>query len=80
MMQVRLAPHDEPHLHGHLLALVPKGFILESFANPVRDLFWFKIYDHNPRIEKSALQLDDTPGLGTEFDQKALDGFGTRSM
>jgi L-alanine-DL-glutamate epimerase-like enolase superfamily enzyme len=80
MMHIWLAPHHEPHLHGHLLASVPNGFILESFANPERDPFWFEIYDRKPRIEKSVLYLDDTPGLGIEFNQKALDRYGTQLL
>jgi L-alanine-DL-glutamate epimerase-like enolase superfamily enzyme len=78
MMYVWLAPHHEPHVHGHLLASVPNGYILESFANPERDPFWFEIYDRKPKIEKSILYLDNTPGLGIEFNQKAIERYGTR--
>ena len=78
MCHIRMAPHHEPALHAHLLASVPNGYILESFANPDRDPFWFEIYDRKPRIEKSILYLDDTPGLGVEFNQKALARYGTR--
>ena len=42
---IKMAPHHEPVLHGHLLASIPNGYILESFANPDRDPFWFEIYD-----------------------------------
>jgi L-alanine-DL-glutamate epimerase-like enolase superfamily enzyme len=80
MMHIWLAPHHEPHVHGHLLASVPNGFILESFANPERDPFWFEIYDRKPKIEKSILYLDDTPGLGIEFNQKAIEKYGTRLL
>jgi L-alanine-DL-glutamate epimerase-like enolase superfamily enzyme len=78
MCHIRMAPHHEPALHAHLLASVPNGYILESFANPDRDPFWFEIYDRKPRIEKSILYLDDTPGLGVEFNQKALARYGTK--
>jgi L-alanine-DL-glutamate epimerase-like enolase superfamily enzyme len=78
MEHLWLAPHHEPVLHGHLLASVPNGFILESFAEPERDPFWFEIYDRKPKIEKSVLHLDDTPGLGIEFNEKALERYGTR--
>jgi len=78
MSHIRMAPHHEPALHAHLLASVPNGYILESFANPDRDPFWFEIYDRKPRIEKSILYLDDTPGLGVEFNQKALARYGTK--
>ena len=78
MCHIHMAPHHEPALHAHLLASVPNGYILESFANPDRDPFWFEIYDKKPRIEKSVLYLDDTPGMGVEFNQKALARYGTK--
>jgi len=80
MCHIRMAPHHEPALHAHLLASVPNGYILESFANPDRDPFWFEIYDKKPRIEKSVLYLDDSPGLGIEFNQKALARYGTKIL
>ncbi len=78
MCHMLMAPHHEPPLHGHLLASVPNGYILEGFANPDRDPFWFEIYDRKPRIEKSMLYLDDTPGQGIEWRQKAIEQYGTR--
>jgi L-alanine-DL-glutamate epimerase-like enolase superfamily enzyme len=78
MCHVQMAPHHEPIVHGHLLASIPNGYILEGFANPDRDPFWFEIYDKRPKIEKSMLYLDDTPGWGIEFRQKALDQYGTK--
>jgi L-alanine-DL-glutamate epimerase-like enolase superfamily enzyme len=78
MMYIQMAPHHEPVLHGHLLASVPNGYILESFANPDRDPFFFELYDRKPRIEKSVLYLDDTPGFGVEFNQKSLQRYGTK--
>ena len=80
MLYIRMAPHHEPTLHGHLLASIPNGYILESFANPDRDPFWFEIYDRKPRIERSVLYLDDTPGFGVEFNQKALQQYGTKVL
>ncbi|HYM09922.1 MAG TPA: enolase C-terminal domain-like protein, partial [Bryobacterales bacterium] len=80
MCHIRMAPHHEPILHGHLLASIPNGYILEGFANPDRDPLWFEIYDRHPRIEKGMLYLDDTPGQGIEFRQKALDQYGTRIL
>jgi L-alanine-DL-glutamate epimerase-like enolase superfamily enzyme len=78
MMYIQMAPHHEPVLHGHLLASVPNGYILESFANPDRDPFFFELYDRRPRMEKSVLYLDDTPGFGVEFNQKSLQRYGTK--
>ncbi len=80
MSHIQMAPHHEPVLHGHLLASVPNGHILESFANPERDPFFFELYDRRPRIEKSVLYLDDTPGFGIEFNQKALQRYGTKIL
>ncbi len=80
MCHIQMAPHHEPPLHGHLLASVPNGYILEGFANPDRDPFWFEIYDRKPRVEKSVLYLDDTPGQGIEWKQKAIDQYGTRIL
>jgi len=80
MSYIRMAPHHEPVLHGHLLASIPNGLILESFANPDRDPFWFELYDRKPRIEKSVLYLDNTPGFGIEFNQKALAKYGTKVL
>jgi L-alanine-DL-glutamate epimerase-like enolase superfamily enzyme len=80
MCHIKMAPHHEPVLHGHLLASVPNGYILESFANPERDPFWFEIYDRKPRIEKSILYLDDTPGFGVEFSQRAIQKYGTKIL
>jgi L-alanine-DL-glutamate epimerase-like enolase superfamily enzyme len=71
-----MAPHHEPALHAHLLASIPNGYILESLANP--DPFWFELYDRKPRIEKSILYFDATPGLGVTFSQKALERYGTK--
>jgi L-alanine-DL-glutamate epimerase-like enolase superfamily enzyme len=64
-------------LHGYLFTSIPNGYILESFANPDRDPFWSEIYDRKPRIEKSILYLDSTPGFGIEFNRKALQPYGT---
>lgn len=80
MCYIKMAPHHEPVLHGHLLASVPNGHILESFANPDRDPFFFELYDRLPRIEKSVLYLDNTPGFGVEFNQKALKQYGTKVL
>jgi L-alanine-DL-glutamate epimerase-like enolase superfamily enzyme len=80
MSFIKMAPHHEPVLHGHLLASIPNGYILESFANPDRDPFWFELYDRKPRVEKSMLYLDNTPGFGVEFNQKALQQYGTKVL
>lgn len=78
MYHIWMAPHHEPQLHGHLLASVPNGYILESFANPDRGPFWFEIYSQKPVIKDSILTLSDDPGIGVEFDAKALQMYGAK--
>ncbi|MGH9664756.1 MAG: mandelate racemase/muconate lactonizing enzyme family protein, partial [Bryobacteraceae bacterium] len=80
MSHIWMAPHHEPVLHGHLLASVPNGYILESFGNPERDPFWFEIYSKRPKIEKSTVFLDDSPGFGVEFNSKALAKYGKKIL
>lgn len=80
MSHIWMAPHHEPVLHGHLLASVPNGYIVESFGNPERDPFWFEIYSKRPKIEKSTVFLDDSPGFGVEFDAKAVAKYGTKIL
>lgn len=80
LCHVRMAPHHEPPAHPPLLASAPNWYILETFANPDRDPFWFEIYDRKPKIEKSILYLNDAPGQGIEFRQKAIDQYGTRIL
>lgn len=63
-----------------MFASVPNGYILESFSNPGRGPFWFEIYGRKPKIEKSVLYLDDTPGLGVEFNGKAVEKYGTKVL
>ena len=43
-------PHHEPVLHGHLLASVPNGYILESFANPDRDPWTIRLTGQVGRV------------------------------
>jgi serine/threonine protein kinase len=56
----------------------PQRLILESFANPDRDPFWFEIYDRKPRIEKSVLYLDTTPALAWSSARKPCNNTAPR--
>lgn len=53
-----------------------------SSPSPIadRDPFWFELYDRKPRIEKSVLYLDNTPGFGVEFNRRALAQYGTKIL
>jgi L-alanine-DL-glutamate epimerase-like enolase superfamily enzyme len=78
LYHVDMAPHHAPHLHGHLLASVPNGLILESFANPARDPYWPNLYARSPQIRSGELTLTDDPGLGMEFEPGFVARHGTR--
>jgi L-alanine-DL-glutamate epimerase-like enolase superfamily enzyme len=51
-----------------------------KLEHPDRDPLWFELYDRKPRIEKSVLYLDNTPGFGVEFNQNTLRQYGTKVL
>lgn len=69
---VVMAPHHDPHIHGHLLAGVPNGHILEAFPNKHRDPFWEELYLHRPEIVNSVYTVPDLPGFGIQLNPDAL--------
>ncbi len=75
---VLMAPHHDPQIHGHLLAAVPNGHILEVFPNPVRDPLWSRLFVEQPQVLDGELVLGDRPGLGVELDRDVLDRFSTK--
>ncbi|MCJ7749796.1 MAG: mandelate racemase/muconate lactonizing enzyme family protein [Armatimonadetes bacterium] len=77
LYHVEMAPHHAPHLHGHLLASIPHGLILESFANPERDPYWPTLYARVPQIVDGQLTLLEEPGLGIEFNKDFVARHGT---
>jgi L-alanine-DL-glutamate epimerase-like enolase superfamily enzyme len=68
-----MAPHHDPQIHGHLLAAVDNGHILEFFPNRARDPLWFELYETKPEIAGGKCRLPDGPGLGITFDWKAVE-------
>ena len=77
MYHVQMAPHHEPHLHGHLLGSEPNGLILESFSNPVRDPYWPALYARVPQIVDGRMTLLEEPGLGVVYDADFIRRHGT---
>ena len=65
---VRMVPHHDPQIHGHLVAAVPNGFGVETFPNPERDPLWQGLYRQRPEIRDGYLHLTDDPGFGFELD------------
>jgi len=69
---VRLAPHHDPQIHGHLVAGLPVGEILETFPTAERDPAWEELFTVRPEIEDGELTLLDRPGLGIELNEDTL--------
>jgi L-alanine-DL-glutamate epimerase-like enolase superfamily enzyme len=76
--QVLLAPHHEPQLNGHLMCSIPNGYILETFAHPRRDPFWYELYSAKPEIRRGWLHLRDAPGWGVEYEAGAIAKYGRK--
>ncbi|HET9898643.1 MAG TPA: mandelate racemase/muconate lactonizing enzyme family protein [Streptosporangiaceae bacterium] len=69
--EVQMAHHEEPQVSAHLLASIPHGTYLETFA-PDRDpLFWNLIANRLP-FSAGQYLLPDGPGLGLELNQDYL--------
>ncbi len=72
---ILMAPHHDPQIHGHLLAAVPNGSVLEVFPNPVRDPLWSELFVEQPPVLDGELVLGDTPGLGIVLNRETLDRY-----
>jgi L-alanine-DL-glutamate epimerase-like enolase superfamily enzyme len=70
---VQMAPHHDPQIHGHLVAAVENGSILEVFPNPVRDPVWEGLFARRPAIAGGEILLSDAPGLGLELNREFLE-------
>ena len=72
MNNVRLAPHHDPQVHGHLVAGLEVGEIVETFPTADRDPIWEELFTVRPEIRNSEMTLLDRPGWGIELDEDAL--------
>ncbi len=75
---VQMAPHHDPQIHGHLVAAVDNGYILEVFPDPVRDPVWSELFTVQPQIVNGEVLLSDRPGLGVELNVEFVERYGTR--
>jgi D-galactarolactone cycloisomerase len=73
---VLMAPHHDPLVHGHLVAAVPNGHILELFPNRERDPLWDELYVNRPEVTAGTLLLSERPGFGIELSRAALERYG----
>ncbi|HTK88834.1 MAG TPA: mandelate racemase/muconate lactonizing enzyme family protein [Verrucomicrobiae bacterium] len=76
--QIPMAAHHDPQIHVHAVAASPTGFILESFADPTRDPLWFELFRERPAIVDGFMAVPETPGLGLELRDEALQKYGVK--
>jgi L-alanine-DL-glutamate epimerase-like enolase superfamily enzyme len=68
---VNICPHWFADLHVHLVAAAPNGQFVEYF--PDNKVFNFcDILDRQLQVKNGGLALPATPGLGYNFDEKAI--------
>ena len=75
---VNLALHHDPQVHGHVMAALPNGEILETFPSAARDPIWAELFSVRPEIVNSQMELLDRPGLGLELNEDTLEKRGVR--
>jgi L-alanine-DL-glutamate epimerase-like enolase superfamily enzyme len=72
---VAVAPHHDPQIHGHLLAAIPNGLMLETFPNPERDPLWDSLFEDRPAVKDGMMTLPDRPGWGVTLNHETLERF-----
>jgi L-alanine-DL-glutamate epimerase-like enolase superfamily enzyme len=72
---VRMAPHHDPQIHGHLVAATANGYVLEVFPNHARDPLWGKLFSYGPAVAGGTLTLSERPGLGIALDRDFVDRY-----
>ena len=75
---VNLALHHDPQVHGHVMAALPNGEILETFPSAARDPIWAELFSVRPEIVNSQMKLLDRPGWGLELNEDTLEKRGVR--
>ena len=74
---VAFSPHHAAHIHAHLAAAIPNGLNVELHPDPDRDPLE-RMYAKKPEFVDGEVVLDDTPGLGYEFDEAEFARVATR--
>lgn len=75
---VVMAPHHDAQIHGHLVAAVPNGHILEVFPNPLRDPLWEELFTGRPNVTNGVVHLSDSPGFGFGLNAIGMQKYATR--
>ena len=64
-----IVSHVMPEILGHVVAACPNGLTVEYMP------WMLELYQETPEIEDGYLQLTEKPGLGLQFEEKALATF-----
>jgi L-alanine-DL-glutamate epimerase-like enolase superfamily enzyme len=75
---VVMAPHHDAQIHGHLVAAVPNGYMLEVFPNPLRDPLWEELFTGRPKVTQGVLRLQDSPGFGFGLNPEGMRKYATQ--
>ena len=73
-----MAPHHDAQIHGHLVAAVPNGYILEVFPNLLRDPLWEELFTGRPKVTKGVLRLSDSSGFGFGLNPEGMRKYATQ--
>ncbi|UZF95885.1 mandelate racemase/muconate lactonizing enzyme family protein [Bosea sp. NBC_00550] len=71
---ITLCPHWFHDLHAHLVAATPNARYVEFFADD-QVLNFRRLVDTQLTVRKGMIDLPQRPGLGFDFDAKALDTY-----
>lgn len=71
--EMLIVPHRSTEVHMHILGSIPNGLIIESF--PLETQLWDVMFKEPIEVKNGYITLPDRPGLGIEFDQKAIQKF-----
>jgi len=69
-----MAPHWLAEVHVHLVAAAPNATWVEYFPD-TRIANWPELFRSRLQVRDGALALPDQPGLGIEWDEKAIDRY-----
>lgn len=72
---VLMAPHHDPHIHGHLVAAVDNGYIVETMPDPERDPLTDQLFLTDSHRDGHLYHLSNEPGLGIRMNPAVLDRF-----
>ena len=71
---VKICPHWFHDLHIHLVASISNGDFVEFFPDD-KVLNFRRLIDRQLEAKDGALVLSESPGLGFDFDERAVSSF-----